>query len=129
VVAALGGTSAGWSLYIDDKRRPVFSYRNFEVQTAHLVGARPLSPGAHDLQVDFDYAGGLGGGGRLVLTVDGQAAAEETLKATPVVLYSINETFDVGLDTGSPGGRYPGDAPLGFPMPKGVIAEVTLSTP
>ena len=126
VVAALSGTAAGWSMYIDNQQRPVFTYRAFGVKTANLVGS-PLSAGEQVLHVDFDYAGGgRGKGGRFTLSVNGNAVATDTVPVTPVAFYSIDETFDLGIDRGSPVGHYPNAAPPGYPIDGADIRSVTI---
>ena len=126
VVAALSGTAAGWSMYIDSQHRPVFTYRAFDVKTANLVGS-PLSAGEQLLHVDFDYAGGgRGKGGRFTLSVNGNAVATDTVPVTPVAFYSIDETFDLGIDRGSPVGHYPNAAPPGYPIDGADIRSVTI---
>ena len=126
VVAALSGTAAGWSMYIDSQHRPVFTYRAFDVKTANLVGS-PLSAGEQLLHVDFDYAGGgRGKGGRFTLSVNGNAVATDTVPVTPVAFYSIDETFDLGIDRGSPVGHYPNAAPPGYPIDGAYIRSVTI---
>ncbi|WP_198360976.1 arylsulfatase [Sphingomonas sp. KC8] len=124
VIATIGGTAAGWSLYIDAQRRPVFTYRLFDIKTVDLVG-EPLAPGKNVLRVNFDYAGkGFGKGGQLSLLVNDKQAATDSLPATPMAFFSINETFDVGLDTGSAAGRYPENAPIGYAFTGGTIGRV-----
>ncbi|MDD3797791.1 MAG: arylsulfatase [Novosphingobium sp.] len=126
VIATIGGTAAGWSLYLDAQRRPTFTYRMFELKTVDLKGD-PLPPGENKLKVDFDYDGkGFAKGGKLTLSVNGQPVASDTLPATPPAMFSINETFDVGIDTGSAAGKYPEGAPLGYPYEDGKIDEVTI---
>ncbi|WP_156495563.1 sulfatase/phosphatase domain-containing protein, partial [Croceicoccus estronivorus] len=126
VVATIGGNAAGWSLYLDADRRPTFTYRMFELKTVDLKGA-PLAPGKAKLKVDFDYDGtGYAKGGKLTLSVNGQPVASDTLPATPPAMFSINETFDVGIDTGSAAGKYPVDAPLGYSFENGKIDQVTI---
>ncbi|SNS65724.1 arylsulfatase [Sphingomonas laterariae] len=126
VIATIGGTAAGWSLYIDPQRRPVFTYRLFDLKTVNLVGA-PLPAGRNALRVDFDYDGkGFAKGGKLSLLVNGAPAASDTIPASPPSMFSINETFDVGLDTGSAAGRYPETAPLGYPIAGAKIDGVTI---
>lgn len=126
VIATIGGTAGGWSLYLDAERRPTFTYRIFDLKTVDLKGA-PLAPGANKLRVDFDYDGkGYGKGGKLTLSVNGQPVASDTVPASPLAYFSINETFDVGLDTGSAGGKYPAGAPLGYPYADGKIDQVTI---
>ena len=128
VVATIGGTAAGWSLYLDDQGKPRFTYRLFELKTADLAGAKPLAPGRHTLQVAFDYdGGGYGKGGTLRLLVDGQPAGQERLPASPPGFFSISETLDVGVDTGSAAGHYPADAAIGYPFAGGKIEKVDIT--
>jgi arylsulfatase len=127
VVAALGGSSAGWSLWLDTGGVPVLSYRLFNIQTVTLRGAAPLSPGAHQLRFDFDYDGkGFGKGGTLRFSIDGAAAGSEHIPASPPGLYTIDESFDVGRDRGSPVADYPAAGGLGFGFGGGTIGEVVI---
>ncbi len=128
VIAALGGSSAGWSIYLDAQRHPVFTYRLFNIKTVTLRGNEPLSPGKHELRFDFNYdGGGYGKGGALVLSVDGKAVGQDHIPGSPPGFYSIDETFDVGLDHGSPVGAYPADSLPGYAFKDGVIDTVTIS--
>lgn len=127
VIATIGGRAAGWSLYLDGAGRPVFTYRLFSLKTVELAGADALSPGAHELQVDFDYdGGGYAKGGLLQLKVDGKVVGEDRLPATPPAFFSIHETFDVGVDTGSYAGHYPQQAAIGYPAPQGLVERVDI---
>ncbi|MFI0353522.1 arylsulfatase [Actinomadura sp. 9N407] len=124
VIATMGGRAAGWSLFVDPAGRPVFVYRTFEIAVAELVPDLTLAPGPHRLQVDFTADGdGRGRGGTLVLTVDGTQAAGDRLAATPPAIFSIDETFDIGLNTGSP----VGDHPPAFPFEGGEIVQVDIT--
>jgi arylsulfatase len=59
-----------------------------------------LNPGKHTIVFDFKYDGpGPGKGGTGVLTVDGKELARKTIPHTIPLLMSIDETFDVGVDT------------------------------
>ena len=61
---------------------------------------RALKPGQHTIVFDFKYDGpGPGKGGTGVLSVDGKELAKKTIKHTIPLMMSIDETFDVGLDT------------------------------
>ena len=127
VVATIGGTAAGWSLYLDGEGKPKFTYRLFETKTVDLTAAKPLAPGKHSLQVAFDYdGGGWGKGGNLRFLVDGQPVGEERLPASPPAFFSISETFDIGVDTGSAAGKYPADASIGYPFEGGTIDKVDI---
>lgn len=127
VIATLGGTAGGWSLYFDAQRRPAFDYRVFELGELALRGAKPLSAGFHHLVIDFDYDGdGYGKGGLFTLSVDGETLARGRIPATPPAFFSIDETFDTGIDTGSPAGHYPEHAPLGYPLTGADLKTVTI---
>jgi hypothetical protein len=66
------------------------------------VFGKALAPGKHTLVFDFKYDGpGPGKGGTGVFTVDGKEMAKKTIAHTIPLLMSIDETFDVGLDTGT----------------------------
>lgn len=126
VIATVGGTSAGWSLWLDDLRRPVFTYRMFDLKTVTLTGT-PLPEGANTVKLDLDYQGpGMGGAATLRLSANGSEVARDELPATPYIYFSINETFDVGVDTGSPAGFYPASAPVGNGWRGGTIRKVTI---
>ena len=110
VVACQGGNMAGWSLYLTPDTRPVFHYNLFGHE--HFVFASPqsLSSGRHTITLDFAYDGGFGAGGTLVMSVDGRDVAGGRIDKTVPLVYSMSgETFDVGIDTGSPVGNYPHD--------------------
>lgn len=126
VIATIGGSPAGWSLYLDAERQPSFTYRVFDLKTVDLKGPA-LAAGKANLRVNFDYDGeGYGKGGKLTLFLNGKEVASDTVSATPPAFFSINETFDVGIDTGSPAGKYPADAPLGYRFENGKIEQVTI---
>lgn len=129
VIATLGGRSAGWSLYLDKGRKATFTYRLFDIKTVTLRSAKPLAPGQHQLRFDFDYAGGgFGKGGKIRLLVDGTPVADGDLPASPTAFYTIDESFDVGIDHGSPAGFYSADAAPGYAFHGGSIKDVTIST-
>ncbi len=108
VLGAVGGNSAGWSLWIDGEGRPNFTYALFDIQTLTIRGDTALGAGDRTVTVQFDYDGpGYAKGGALRLLVDGVAVASGTLFATTPGLFTIDETFDVGLDRGSPVADYP----------------------
>jgi len=52
---------------------------------------------------DFKYdGGGIGKGGMGTLSVDGKQVAQSHIERTVCCRFSLDETFDVGSDTGSP---------------------------
>ena len=63
----------------------------------------PIPPGNHVVRVDFAYdGGGIGKGGTATLRVDGRQVAQGRIPQTLQVRFSLDETFDVGEDTGTP---------------------------
>ena len=69
----------------------------------HVLGFRRLSPGKHIIRFDFKYdGGGIGKGGTGTLSVDGKQVAQSHIERTVCCRFSLDETFDVGADTGSP---------------------------
>jgi hypothetical protein len=61
-----------------------------------------VPPGKHTLTADFKYDGGLGKGGAIVLSVDGKEVANGRVERTLPMRVSLDETFDVGEDAGTP---------------------------
>jgi arylsulfatase len=128
VIVTIGGTAGGWSLYLDGKGRPVFECRIFEFGQIRIVASKPLARGSQALQLDFDYdGGGYAKGGTFTLRQGDKVLGEDHVVATPPAFFSIDETFDVGLDTGSPAGKYPKQTPVGYPFTGGEILRVDIS--
>lgn len=101
---------AGWSLYLDSNGVPLFHYNLFGQVHTSVNGDTPLTAGRHDIVVEFNYDGGFGAGGDIHLMINGIRVAEGRLEKTVPLVYSMSgETFDVGIDTGSPVGPYPHD--------------------
>jgi arylsulfatase len=110
MIVTLGGRFGGYGLYLL-KGRPVFDYNLLDLEHFRWeggIGARDwfgsaLQPGEHTIVFDFKYEGpGPGKGGTGVLTVDGKELARKTIPHTIPLLMSIDETFDIGVDTRTP---------------------------
>ena len=57
----------------------------------------------HTIQLTYKYEGpGIGGSATGTLSVDGKEVAQGKMPRTIATRYSLDETFDVGLDTGTP---------------------------
>jgi arylsulfatase A-like enzyme len=101
VIIAQGGAFGGWSFYTLDGRLK-FCYNLFGLQRFKTEAGAPLPAGKHQLRMEFAYAGGgLAKGGAVTLYVDGQKIGEGQLPATQPMMFSGDETCDVGSDTGS----------------------------
>ena len=102
VIIAQGGAFAGWSLYAKDGR-PVYCYNLLGLQRTKIEADAPLSPGTRQVRMEFAYdGGGLGKGGTVTLYVDGVEVGRGRLEATIPLIFSADETADVGRDTASP---------------------------
>jgi len=101
VLVAQGGAFAGWSLYLLEGR-PTYCYNLLGVNRVKVAGDTVVPTGTHQVRIEFAYdGGGLAKGGDLTLFVDGEPAASGRLEASIPMLYSADETLDVGSDTGS----------------------------
>lgn len=108
VLATQGGVVAGWALYVTSEGNPAYAYNLFGKTITTVVGAKALTPGEHRIEIRFNYdGGGYGRGADLDLRVDNKRVAEGRLERSVPGFFSIDETFDVGTDTGSPAGNYP----------------------
>ena len=77
----------------------------------------PLTKGQHQLSVEFAYEGpGYAKGGTYTLKADGKTLGSDKVRASQPAFFSIDETFDLGIDTGSPAGHYPAGAAQGYPL-------------
>jgi arylsulfatase len=101
VLIAQGGAFGGWALYIHGGR-PKYCYNLFGVARFHAQGESVLEPGPHQVRMEFAYdGGGLGKGGTASLYVDGDKAGEGRVENTQPVIFSADETADIGRDTGT----------------------------
>jgi arylsulfatase len=97
-----GGRFCGLGLYLLGGR-PVFHYNLAGVERYTVAGQNPLAPGRHVVTVDFNYdGGGIGKGGQATLSVDGTVVGTGTVPRTVPFRMSLDETLDIGLDTGTP---------------------------
>src|ERR1700733_3947977 len=110
MIATMGGRFGGYGLFLQDGK-PVFVYNLLDLERVRWEGGvggivgkdifgRALDPGKHTIVFDFKYDGpGPGKGGTGVFSVDGKELAKKTMKHSIPILMSIDETFDIGLDT------------------------------
>ena len=104
VLATIGGRFGGWVLLMFDNK-PQFCYplSNQPQHKFRVASGQPIPPGNHVVRVDFHYdGGGIGKGGTAILRVDGKEVVQGQIPQTVQVRFSLDETFDVGEDTGTP---------------------------
>jgi arylsulfatase len=97
-----GGRFGGWALYVLDGV-PAYDYNFLGLQRFTVAAKNKLSPGKHTIQFDFAYdGGGLAKGGLGTLYVDGKKVAEGRIPHTQPMIFSADETADVGIDLATP---------------------------
>ena len=96
VIIALGGIIGGWSLYAKDGK-PKYRYNFYGVDRYTVEGASKIPPGTHQVRMEFTYdGGGLAKGGTVTLYVDGKKVGEGRVDQTEPMVFSADETCDVG---------------------------------
>jgi arylsulfatase A-like enzyme len=102
VIVAQGGAFGGLSLYVTDGK-PAYCYNLFGLQLVKVHGDSPIPPGEHQVRMEFTYdGGGLGKGGAIALYVDGEQVGQGRVEATVPMLFSGDETLDIGSDSATP---------------------------
>jgi arylsulfatase len=102
VIVAQGGAFGGWTLYLHEGR-PAYCYNLFGLQRFKVYGNDPVPSGEHQVRMEFGYdGGGLAKGGSVVLFVDGTRVGEGRVDATVPLVFSADETADVGVDSATP---------------------------
>lgn len=102
MLVTLGGRFGGYGLYLL-RGKPVFLYNLADLERFRWEGKDALAPGKHTIVFDFKYDGpGFGKGGTGVLKVDDKEVATSKVPHTLPFIMSIDETFDVGVDTRTP---------------------------
>ena len=102
VIVAQGGAFGGFTLYAH-QGKPAYCYNFFGLQQSKVYGDTALSQGEHQVRMEFAYdGGGLGKGGTVTLYVDGNKAGSGRVENTVPMLFSADETTDVGSDTATP---------------------------
>ena len=102
VIIAQGGAFAGWSLYLHEGK-PKYCHNLAGLMRFYVEGTTQVPAGKHQVRMEFAYdGGGLAKGGTATLFIDGKKAGDGRLNATVPMIYSGDETCDVGRDIGTP---------------------------
>jgi arylsulfatase len=97
-----GGRFGGWALYVKDGV-PAYDYNFLGLQRFTVASKEPLAPGKTTIRFEFAYdGGGLGKGGTGTLFVNGRKVAEGRIERTQPMIFSADETADVGIDLATP---------------------------
>ena len=111
VVVAQGGAFAGWSLYLNEGK-PKYCHNLAGLMHFYVEGKTQVPSGTHQVRMEFTYdGGGLAKGGAVALFIDGEPVGDGRINATVPMIYSGDETCDIGCDTGTPVSEdYTGDS-------------------
>lgn len=92
----IGGS--GWSLFAHEGKLN-YTYNWVGLKEYKLTADNPLPAGTVTVRFDFVYdGGGLGKGGTGSLFVNEEKVAEARIERTASVIFSPDETADVGMD-------------------------------
>jgi arylsulfatase A-like enzyme len=102
VIVVQGGLFGGWSLYAKDGK-PRYCYNFYGLERYYAEGTSKIPPGRHQVRMEFAYdGGGLAKGGNVTLYLDGRKCGEGRVERTEPMIFSADETCDVGFQAGSP---------------------------
>ena len=102
IILAQGGRFGGWALYVKDGT-PAYDYNFLGLQRFTVAATDKLKPGKSTIKFDFAYdGGGLGKGGMGSLYVNDKKVGEGRIERTQAMVFSADETADVGIDLATP---------------------------
>jgi len=102
VILTQGGRFGGWSLYMKDGKVE-YTYNYLGLSRDTVAATEPLAAGKATVVLDFKYdGGGIGKGGVATLSVNGKQVASGRIEKTQPLMFSADETADVGLDNQTP---------------------------
>ncbi len=105
VLYALGGSGGGLTSYMDEGQL-VFEYNLMIIDRSIAKSAEKIAPGKHTIVVETKLkAPKPGAPADIVLSVDGKEVARTLAKMTVPAAFTASESFDVGVDLGSPVSR------------------------
>ena len=101
VLIAQGGRFGGWAFYVKDGRvKFVYNVLGIHEFSTHAEEAIP--PGSHQVRMEFAYdGGGLAKGGDVTLFYDGSAVGNGRVEMTQPMVFSADETTDIGYESGT----------------------------
>ena len=101
VIIAQGGRFGGWAVHVSDGHLK-FTYNVLGIHEFGVTAGQPVPAGEHQLRMEFAYdGGGLAKGGTVTLFHDGSAVGEGRVEMTQPMVFSADETTDVGRETGT----------------------------
>jgi arylsulfatase len=101
VIIAQGGRFGGWTVYFKDGNAK-FVYNTLGIQEFPTAADTPIPAGTHQVRMEFAYdGGGLAKGGDVTLYYDGQPVGTGRVENTQPMIFSADETTDIGYESGT----------------------------
>jgi arylsulfatase len=102
VLIAQGGRFGGWALYLKDGLAK-FVYNVLGIQEFVTAATERITAGSHQVRAEFAYdGGGLAKGGGVTLYYDGRSVGTGRVELTQPLIFSADDTTDIGDDYGMP---------------------------
>jgi arylsulfatase len=97
-----GGRFGGWALYVKDGV-PAYDYNFVGLQRFTIKSGKKLEAGKSTVRFEFAYdGGGLAKGGMGTLYINDEKVGEGRIERTQPMVFSADETADVGIDLATP---------------------------
>jgi arylsulfatase len=101
VIIAQGGRFGGWALYATGGKAK-FVYNVLGIHEFATEAETPMPAGNQQVRMEFAYdGGGLAKGGNVTLYYDGQPVGAGRVGATQAMIFSADETTDIGYESGT----------------------------
>ena len=101
VIIAQGGRFGGWAVFFKDGKAK-FVYNTLGIHLFVTEADVGIPEGTHQVRMEFAYdGGGLGKGGDVTLYHDGTQVGAGRVEATQPMIFSADETTDIGYESGT----------------------------
>ncbi|HEU5483976.1 MAG TPA: sulfatase-like hydrolase/transferase, partial [Microlunatus sp.] len=101
VIIAQGGRFGGWSVYAKDGRA-TFVYNVLGIHEFPTTADEEVPAGTHQVRMEFGYdGGGLAKGGDVTIYYDGRQVGTGRVAMTQPMVFSADETTDIGHESGT----------------------------
>ncbi|WP_322938240.1 arylsulfatase [Nocardioides bizhenqiangii] len=101
VIIAQGGRFGGWSFYVKNGHLK-FAYNVLGIHEFVTESDQSVPEGTHQVRMEFAYdGGGLAKGGAVTLYCDGNPVGVGRVEATQAMIFSADETTDIGYESGT----------------------------
>ncbi len=101
VIIAQGGRFGGWCVYAKDGKAK-FAYNVLGIHLFTTEADAQIPTGKHQVRMEFAYdGGGLAKGGDVTIYYDGSSVGTGRVAATQPMVFSADETTDIGYESGT----------------------------